>query len=135
MQKLGQDTFLRRTQVRPSPLEIDWGMSKTPYRRTFIREWRKKRGLSLQQLADRLEVEPGGDLLVSYSSLSRIETGKQPYSQPVIESIARALDVSVPMLLEAHPEREGEIVDLFRLMPPERQEEAIKILRVLATRN
>jgi hypothetical protein len=39
------------------------------------------------------------------------------------------------MLLEAHPEREGEIVDLFRLMPPERQEEAIKILRVLATRN
>jgi transcriptional regulator with XRE-family HTH domain len=110
-------------------------MSKTPYRRTFIREWRKKRGLSLQQLADRLEVEPGGDLLVSYSSLSRIETGKQPYSQPVIESIARALDVSVPMLLEAHPEREGEIVDLFRLMPPERQEEAIKILRVLATRN
>ncbi|SDT96673.1 helix-turn-helix domain-containing protein [Stappia sp. ES.058] len=107
-------------------------MTKQNYARTYIREWRKKRGLTLQQLADRLEVEPGGDLLVSYASLSRIETGNQPYSQPIIEAIARALNVSVSMLLEAHPERQGEVVDLFNHIPPERQAEAIQILRVLA---
>lgn len=71
-------------------------------------------GQALRKLADRLETSPGGDPLVSYASLSRIEQGHQPYSQPIIEAIAAALGVTVPMLLESDPAKEGNYIDDFR---------------------
>jgi hypothetical protein len=53
-------------------------MPKNAQGQHYFRQWREKRGISLRKLAARLEVEPGGDPLVSYASLSRIETGEQP---------------------------------------------------------
>lgn len=102
------------------------------FKKTYIRDWRKRRGLSLQRLADRLETEPGGEPLISYASLSRIESGKQPYSQPILEAIADALQVSVVQLLEDHPGKEAELIELFRTIPDDKKDAAISVLRALA---
>lgn len=108
--------------------------SKPLFRRTFIREWRKKRGLSLRRLAERLEQDPGGDLMLSHASIGRIEIGKQPYSQQTLEAIAEALGVSASLLLEVNPEKDGDVVDItLRLnkAPRELREQAISILEAL----
>jgi transcriptional regulator with XRE-family HTH domain len=107
-------------------------MKNDGYTKTYIREWRQKRGLSLRQLAERLEYEPGGNPLISYASLSRIEKGKQPYSQPILEAIAHALNVRVVQLLEDHPEYEAEIIDLFRKIPDAKKDSALAILKALS---
>ena len=50
------------------------------YQRTYIREWRKHCGLSLEKLAAQVGVTHG--------NLSRIERGLRPYNQALLESIA-----------------------------------------------
>jgi transcriptional regulator with XRE-family HTH domain len=65
-------------------------------RRTFFKEWRVHRGLSQEQLADRLET--------SVASISRIEKGSQPYTQDVLEALAEALMTDPASLLMRNPE-------------------------------
>ena len=55
------------------------------YRKTYVRQWRQRRGLSLRKLADRLETTPGGDPIVSYASLSRIEKGISHTANPLLK--------------------------------------------------
>lgn len=108
--------------------------TKPLYRKTYIREWRHHRGLSLRRLAERLESEPGGDLMMSHASIGRIERGQQPYSQAVLEAIAEALGVSVAMLLEVNPEKDGDVIDItLRLnkAPPELRKQAVSIIEAL----
>lgn len=107
-------------------------MEKPLYRPTHIRAWREFRGLSLRRLADRIEVTPGGEPLISHASIGRIEKGEQPYSQPIIEALAVALDCTVIDLLERDPNMEGDVVDLLRHLPAEKREQATAYLRFLA---
>lgn len=79
----------------------------------YIKAWRKHRGLTLNELADRMETEPGVRF-ISPVSISRIERGLQPYSESVIDAMAAALDVSPGMLLEHDPNARGEVIDLVR---------------------
>lgn len=106
-------------------------MKKPTFRKTYIKEWRTTRGLSLRQLAARIEKEPGEEL-ISFASLGRIEKGQQPYSQPILEGLAKALDVSPAMLLEVNPNYDGQVIDLVRHMDDDKREQAIKILKALA---
>lgn len=109
-------------------------MDEPSYRRTYIKEWRTKRGLSLRRLAERLEETPGGDLLISHASIGRIEKGQQPYSQPILEAIAAALGVPTYMLLEVNPDKDGDVIDItLRLnkAPPQVRDQAISILNAL----
>jgi transcriptional regulator with XRE-family HTH domain len=109
-------------------------MEKPAYKRTYIKEWRERRGLSLRRLADRLEQTPGGDLLISHASIGRIEKGQQPYSQPILEAIAFALGVPAYMLLEVNPEKDGDVIDItLRLnkAPAELRDQAVSILNAL----
>lgn len=109
-------------------------MTERLYKKTYIKEWREKRGLSLRRLAERLENTPGGDLLISHTSIGRIEKGTQPYSQPTLEAIAEALGVTASMLLEVNPEKDGDVIDItLRLnkAPPELRQQAINILQAL----
>jgi transcriptional regulator with XRE-family HTH domain len=64
-------------------------------RRTFLREWRKFRGLSL---------EKAGELIgVSHATLSRIERGVAPYAQPMLEQAAEVYGCSTAELLGRSP--------------------------------
>ena len=50
------------------------------------------------------------------SSLSRVERGEQPYSQPMIEAIAEALNCEPADLLTRNPLEESDprVMDLFQ---------------------
>lgn len=106
-------------------------MSDRKYRKTYIREWRERRGLSLRRLADRLELDGPDETSLSHASIGRIENGQQPYSQPIIEALAHALDVDVVDLIGTDPTKDGEVVDLVRLIEEKDREQAIRILRAL----
>lgn len=77
-------------------------MHRKPRYPTFFRAWREHRGLTLRALAARL-TDDEGDPLISYASLGRIERGLQPYSQPVLEAVAEALDVGPGFLISEKP--------------------------------
>lgn len=81
----------------------------------YLRQWREYRGLSLRVLAERMESEPGVPL-TSHANLGRIETQKQPYSQEIMEAAAVALNCTVRDLLDVDPTKEGEVVDLMRIL-------------------
>lgn len=63
--------------------------------RHFLRAWRKKRGKTLEQVADHLHM--------SHSQLSRIETFKQPYNQELLEALAELYGCDVVDLLIRDP--------------------------------
>lgn len=72
--------------------------SKRQFRRTRIRQWREHRGLTLEQLAERVDLTP--------SFLSMLESGKRGYRQETLETIAAALHTSVEMLITVDPDDE-----------------------------
>ncbi|CAB4141000.1 hypothetical protein UFOVP399_69, partial [uncultured Caudovirales phage] len=61
-------------------------------------------GLSLARLAARMENAPGEEM-ISAMSLSRIERGLQPYSEPILEALSLALDVPKWALISVNPEK------------------------------
>lgn len=65
------------------------------YRRTFIRQWREYRDRTLEDVADKIGI--------THASLSRIERGLHPYSQPILEKLAHELGADVPSLLARDP--------------------------------
>lgn len=81
------------THPRPSPKKL---------KLTFIRQWRKHRGLTVVQLADRVRTINEA-LDTTHASISRIERGLQPYSQEVLEAIAEALLTTTANLLMRDP--------------------------------
>lgn len=89
----------------------------------YIREWRKFRGLTLEQLAGRLEV--------ATSTISQIETGSQGYSQASLEALANALSCEPWQLISVNPNKQGEVVDLMRLINDKNRDQAIRVLRAL----
>lgn len=87
---------------------------KTPRRRTYIRQWREFRGLTQEQLADRLET--------SVPSISRLESGTQPYTQDTLEALAEALSTDPASLLMRDPSNPEAIWSLWdRAKQGERQ--------------
>lgn len=76
--------------------DVPFGMGKkSKHRPTFIREWRKHRGLSLDQLADRVPMDK--------SNLSKVERGILPYNQEMLERLAEALMTDPASLLMRNP--------------------------------
>lgn len=77
------------------------------YQRTFIKPWREYREMSQEELAEKV-----GEYLsehgirergYTYASIGRLENGKMPYKQPVMEAIADALEVTVEILVSRPP--------------------------------
>jgi transcriptional regulator with XRE-family HTH domain len=71
-------------------------IKKREFRRTFIREWRLYRNLTLEQLAARIEMTP--------SHLSMLERGQRGYRQETLEAIADALQTDTASLLMRNPQ-------------------------------
>ena len=99
----------------------------------FIGEWRKKRRLSLRQLANMLETA-AGEPMISHASLGRIEAGKQPFSEPILNAISRALDVPRAWLLEREPDSDAEIIDLMRHIDDRDRQHILDQLKLMAER-
>jgi transcriptional regulator with XRE-family HTH domain len=92
--------YAPKTQLRPL------------YQRTCIRAWREYRDMSQEELAEKVGeylLEAGiSDKGYSYASIGRIENGRMPYSQPIMEGISAALRVPVATLIAQPPPKEGE---------------------------
>ena len=93
-----------------------------------IRAWRKARRLTQKQLAERMEKEPG-ERLMSYVTVSNIERGDQSPTLEQLNAFALALDVSVTQLIEHEPGKNGEIVDLLRLIDDENRATVIAMIK------
>ena len=68
---------------------------RSPFRKTFVRQWREARNLTLERLAERVGV--------THATLSRLERGESPYSQQLMEKLAEALGTDVASLLIRNP--------------------------------
>lgn len=110
-------------------------MSVPEREKHFIRAWREYRGLSLRKFAGLLESSPGVPLM-SHANIGRIEKGEQPYTQDFLEAAARALEVEPADLLTKDPTKEGEVVDLLRIIAKRKDDEqTMAVLRALAGRS
>jgi len=108
-------------KARPHP--------KPARRPTFIRAWRKHRGLTLAQLADRLSVEL--EVEISEGQLSRIERGETPYSQDILEAVASALRCEPADLIMRDPTLADGIWSLIDALKPVERLQAVEIIKAL----
>ncbi len=138
----------RKFQARPilhmaafqgrSQCPILWGMY-----RNYIREWRKSRGLTLEQLAARLVELNNGEapddsglrIPTTGASLSRIEHGKQNFNIATIHAIADALQVEEPGWLLSRKPGHGEVVDFVEKLSEKQQKQAKAMLEVMFASN
>jgi transcriptional regulator with XRE-family HTH domain len=82
--------------------------------KTYLREWRKHRGKTLVAVAEHLHM--------SHSQLSRIETGRQPYNQELLEALADLYMCDVVDLIIRDPSDPEAIYTLWeRAKPGDRQ--------------
>jgi transcriptional regulator with XRE-family HTH domain len=89
-------------------------------RKTFLCQWREHRGLTLERAIERF-IELGIDEM-STAQLSRIENGKSPYTQDILEIAASAYNTDVASLLMRDPSDQNAIWSLWdKAKPGERQ--------------
>lgn len=93
----------------------------TKGRKLYIAEWREKRGLTQQQLADRVPTTKG--------SISRWENAERDPTKQVIDMLADALGIE-PGDLWHHPDRPSP-ADLLRDATPDEISRALTVIRAL----
>lgn len=98
-------------------------VDKPNRRPTFIRAWRKHRGLSLEALAERVDM--------THASLSRIERGEQPYNQDLLEVIAEALNCEVPDLLMRNPTDPEGMWSIWEKAKPGEKQQIVEVMKVI----
>lgn len=89
----------------------------------FFREWREHRDLTQEQAIGRLGW--------SQSKISRIEAGLTPYNQDDVEAAAEAYRCEPWQIISVDPIKEGEVVDLMRLIDDRNRDQAIRVLKAL----
>ncbi|MEN3229219.1 helix-turn-helix transcriptional regulator [Methylorubrum rhodesianum] len=94
-----------------------------PRKRHFIVEWRKHRGLTQQQLADRMET--------TKASVSRVETYETGYTQDFLEACAYALMCEPADLVMRNPLDTEAPWSLWDQADKGKREQIISIMRVI----
>lgn len=99
--------------------------TRKQYRRTFIREWRKYRGLTLAKLADRIGMTEG--------ALSMLERGQSGYVQATLELLAEALMTDPASLLMRNPEDDEAIWSLWDQASEGEKQQISGVVKALRT--
>lgn len=92
-----------------------------PKQRLFLKEWRKHRQLTQEQLAARLDVDR--------TIVSKIERGKLQYSQGFLEAAADALMCEPADLIVRDPTTPERIWSIWDNIPDHEREHALAILK------
>lgn len=100
--------------------------------RTYLRQWRRHRGLTQEQVLLRLAEFDDDRIPRTAASLSRIETGAQIYTQRILEALAEVYDTTPAGLLGRDPTKEGEVVDLLARLSDADRMRAIAMIDGLA---
>jgi transcriptional regulator with XRE-family HTH domain len=121
----GQDAAVHRNfsmakrQARQE-VKVQTRFKQPPFRPTFIRQWRKKRGLTLEACSERAGMSKG--------NLSNIETGKTGYSQATLEALADALQCDPVDLLVRNPSDPDGIWSLWDQAKPAQRKQLIGMI-------
>jgi transcriptional regulator with XRE-family HTH domain len=97
--------------------------AKTPRQRIYLREWRKHRGMTQEQLAGRLDIDR--------TIVSKIETGKLDYHQAFLEAAADTLMCEPADLLVRNPLAPEAIWSIWDQIAPVDRPKALAVLRAL----
>lgn len=120
-------------------------MAQEPRIGHFLKQWRKHRGLSMEAaceaaaalIQDRIiaEGEEGSLAKVGLSqpTLSRIESGKLPYNQRLLEILAEVYRTDIPSLIMRNPDEPEGIWTIYDQIPATEKPVALKVLRGLKT--
>jgi transcriptional regulator with XRE-family HTH domain len=90
----------------------------------YIKEWRKHRGLTQEQLAERIGM--------ARSYLALIESGRRRYDQPFLEHAAEALQCSPADLIMRNPTDPDGLWSIYDTLSAPERKQAVQLLRVLA---
>ena len=106
------------------PFSFNDGMPRSQrFRRTYIRQWREFRSLTLEQLGERLDM--------TASHLSMLERGQRGYTQETLESIARALQTDAASLLMRNPADPDAIWTIWDEAKPGQRRQIVEIAKTL----
>lgn len=84
------------------------------------------------QVLDRLAIMDDGNLPRTGASLSRLENGKQPYSQRILEALASIYQTEPGHLINRNPKKEGDVIDLVARMDDRQRQQALAVLEAIA---
>lgn len=93
---------------------------KARARGQYFQAWRKHRQLNQDQLAERIGV--------TQETISRLESGKIAYTQPMLEALADALNCSPADLIMRDPTQPGSIWSIWDQIEPVDRPKAAKVL-------
>lgn len=96
---------------------------KAPKPRHFIRQWRKHRGLTQEQLAEVVGVTHG--------AISQLERGETGYTQPMLEALADAMHCQPADLIMRDPTQVGAPWSIWDALQPAEREKALDYMRFL----
>jgi transcriptional regulator with XRE-family HTH domain len=106
----------------------------------FLREWRKARDLSLEQAAERVVIlsqewaaaDPDArPITMTYATLSRIERGKIPYNQHLLELLADVYQTDAASLIMRDPSSSDAIWTLWESLEAPQRQQAVEILKAI----
>lgn len=92
-------------------------------RKHFLKQWRKHRGYSQVQLAERLHITQG--------HLSKIENYKSPWDEHLLTAAADELRCEVVDLLIRDPSQPDSIWSIWDQLKPVEQQQVVEVAKVL----
>ena len=101
----------------------------------YLLEWRKRAGLTQSQVVARLQGFEDPLLPRTTASLSRLENGKQPYSERVLNALADIYGCEPYELLGRNPQKAGEVIDLMGRLDERGREKAVGFIEGLIASN
>lgn len=109
--------------------------------RHFLRAWREHRGMSLEEVAERVAIlgegrRETGDTLnapktMTHASLSRIERGLQPFGQVLLEILAEIYQTDIASLLNRNPTDPEGLWSIYDQLKPTQRAQLVEIAKAL----
>jgi transcriptional regulator with XRE-family HTH domain len=107
--------------------------------RHFLRQWRESQDRSLESVAEavvllsqeRAHTGEGRPLRMTHATLSRIERGKLPYNQHLLEMLAEIYGTDVASLIIRDPSKPEAPWTVFEGLTPAQQRQAVELIKTL----
>lgn len=94
----------------------------------YFKQWRTYRAMTQEQVVDRLAAMDDPLIPQTTASLSRLENGKQPYTQRSLEALAEVYQCEPDELLGRDPDKEGQVIDLWAQLTERQQRQALAVI-------
>lgn len=114
------DALDREIRSRDHACMARTDLDKRALQKTYIKQWRKFRGLSQQQMAELLGI--------SHTTFGRIERALSPYHQRFLEAVAEALECKVADLLMRDPSKPAAIWSIWDQLTEAQRAQAVAVL-------